>query len=183
MLSHREVWAVVGAKFLSDGAWYFYMFWLPKFFGRVSNRHQRGGQHRLDSLRGLGRRLPGRRRIFELAAGARRSVNAVAQTRARRERGADAVGDAGAAIAFGRLGDFYFQPRVFRPAIVVHARHDSADRHDFPRAVGTLAGLVGFGGAMGGVLLGQIVGYCAITVTATRPRSSFPARCTSPRSF
>jgi len=26
-------------------------------------------------------------------------------------------------------------------------------------AVGTLAGLVGFGGAMGGVLLGQIVGY------------------------
>ncbi|HEX7577250.1 MAG TPA: MFS transporter, partial [Verrucomicrobiae bacterium] len=31
LLSHREVWAVVGAKFLSDGAWYFYMFWLPKF--------------------------------------------------------------------------------------------------------------------------------------------------------
>ena len=27
------------------------------------------------------------------------------------------------------------------------------------RAVGTLAGLVGFGGAMGGVLLGQVVGY------------------------
>jgi ACS family hexuronate transporter-like MFS transporter len=27
------------------------------------------------------------------------------------------------------------------------------------RAVGTLAGLVGFGGAMGGVLLGQIVGW------------------------
>jgi ACS family hexuronate transporter-like MFS transporter len=27
------------------------------------------------------------------------------------------------------------------------------------RAVGTLAGLVGLGGAMGGVLLGQVVGY------------------------
>jgi ACS family hexuronate transporter-like MFS transporter len=27
------------------------------------------------------------------------------------------------------------------------------------RAVGTLAGLVGFGGAMGGVLLGQLVGW------------------------
>ncbi len=27
------------------------------------------------------------------------------------------------------------------------------------RAVGTLAGLVGFGGAMGGVLLGQVVGW------------------------
>ncbi len=27
------------------------------------------------------------------------------------------------------------------------------------RAVGTLAGLVGFGGAMGGIVLGQIAGY------------------------
>jgi len=30
LLQYREVWAVVGAKFLSDAAWYFYMFWLPK---------------------------------------------------------------------------------------------------------------------------------------------------------
>jgi ACS family hexuronate transporter-like MFS transporter len=31
LLNHRETWAVVVAKFLSDGAWYFYLFWLPKF--------------------------------------------------------------------------------------------------------------------------------------------------------
>ena len=31
LLQHRETWAVVGAKFLSDGAWYFYLFWLPKY--------------------------------------------------------------------------------------------------------------------------------------------------------
>ncbi|HOB33467.1 MAG TPA: MFS transporter, partial [Verrucomicrobiota bacterium] len=31
LLAHREVWAVVIAKFLTDAAWYFYMFWLPKF--------------------------------------------------------------------------------------------------------------------------------------------------------
>ena len=31
LLRHRETWAVVGAKFLSDGAWYFYLFWLPKY--------------------------------------------------------------------------------------------------------------------------------------------------------
>jgi len=31
LLQHRETWAVVFAKFLSDGAWYFYMFWLPKY--------------------------------------------------------------------------------------------------------------------------------------------------------
>jgi ACS family hexuronate transporter-like MFS transporter len=31
LLQHRETWAVVFAKFLSDGAWYFYLFWLPKY--------------------------------------------------------------------------------------------------------------------------------------------------------
>ena len=31
LLGHRETWAIVGAKFLSDGAWYFYLFWLPKY--------------------------------------------------------------------------------------------------------------------------------------------------------
>src|SRR5215472_1600393 len=31
LLRHRETLAVVGAKFLSDGAWYFYLFWLPKY--------------------------------------------------------------------------------------------------------------------------------------------------------
>ena len=30
VLQHREAWALVFAKFLSDAAWYFYMFWLPK---------------------------------------------------------------------------------------------------------------------------------------------------------
>ena len=27
----REVWGLVFAKFLSDAAWYFYLFWLPKY--------------------------------------------------------------------------------------------------------------------------------------------------------
>ena len=31
LLRRREVAGVVGAKFLSDGAWYFYLFWLPKY--------------------------------------------------------------------------------------------------------------------------------------------------------
>src|SRR5205823_8360712 len=26
-----EVWGLVVAKFLSDSAWYFYLFWLPKY--------------------------------------------------------------------------------------------------------------------------------------------------------
>lgn len=31
LLRHRETWGVVIAKFLSDAAWYFYLFWLPKY--------------------------------------------------------------------------------------------------------------------------------------------------------
>jgi MFS transporter, ACS family, hexuronate transporter len=32
LLRHRETWGMVSAKFLSDAAWYFYLFWLPKYF-------------------------------------------------------------------------------------------------------------------------------------------------------
>jgi len=31
LLRIRESWGLVSAKFLSDAAWYFYLFWLPKF--------------------------------------------------------------------------------------------------------------------------------------------------------
>ncbi|WP_447756149.1 MFS transporter [Sphingopyxis fribergensis] len=31
LLARREVAGLVGAKFLSDAAWYFYLFWLPKY--------------------------------------------------------------------------------------------------------------------------------------------------------
>src|SRR5215472_4397580 len=31
LFSHTEVWGLVSAKFLSDAAWYFYLFWLPKY--------------------------------------------------------------------------------------------------------------------------------------------------------
>ncbi|HOK44421.1 MAG TPA: MFS transporter [Bryobacteraceae bacterium] len=31
----RKVWGLLGAKFLSDCAWYFFIFWLPKYLGDV----------------------------------------------------------------------------------------------------------------------------------------------------
>jgi len=31
LLRLRATWALLAAKFLSDGAWYFYLFWLPKY--------------------------------------------------------------------------------------------------------------------------------------------------------
>jgi ACS family hexuronate transporter-like MFS transporter len=31
LLRHRQAWAFVVGKFLTDGVWWFYLFWLPKF--------------------------------------------------------------------------------------------------------------------------------------------------------
>jgi ACS family hexuronate transporter-like MFS transporter len=35
LFGYRQVWALVGAKFLTDAAWFFYIFWLPKYLGDV----------------------------------------------------------------------------------------------------------------------------------------------------
>lgn len=35
LLSYRQVWGLLAAKFLSDSAWYFFIFWLPKYLGDV----------------------------------------------------------------------------------------------------------------------------------------------------
>lgn len=31
LLAYRQVWGLVAARFLSDSAWYFFIFWLPKY--------------------------------------------------------------------------------------------------------------------------------------------------------
>ncbi len=35
LFQYRQVWGLVTAKFLSDSAWYFFIFWLPKYLGDV----------------------------------------------------------------------------------------------------------------------------------------------------
>jgi ACS family hexuronate transporter-like MFS transporter len=35
LLSYRQVWGLCAAKFLSDSAWYFFIFWLPKYLADV----------------------------------------------------------------------------------------------------------------------------------------------------
>jgi len=42
LFRYREVWVLMGAKFFSDAAWYFFVFWLPKYLGDV--RHLNIGQ-------------------------------------------------------------------------------------------------------------------------------------------
>jgi ACS family hexuronate transporter-like MFS transporter len=160
LLSHREVWAVVGAKFLSDGAWYFYMFWLPKFlmetFQIKFNAASSVGWIPY-AASGVGCLVGGGLSSWLLRRGA--SVN-----RARKI----ALGASVAFMPWVMLAPqfhsigwviFIFSLAFFGQqswsTLVMVLPTDMISK----RAVGTLAGLVGFGGAMGGVLLGQIVGW------------------------
>lgn len=160
LLRHRETWAIVGAKFLSDGAWYFYLFWLPKYLFDV---------FRLDikttssigwipyAASGVGCLVGGGFSSWLLKRGM--SVNSSRKL---------ALGASAALMPWVMLVPrlhsvgwviFIFSLAFFGQqswsTLVMILPTDMISK----RAVGTLAGLVGFGGAMGGVVLGQFAGY------------------------
>jgi ACS family hexuronate transporter-like MFS transporter len=35
LFRYRQIWGLLAAKFLSDAAWYFFIFWLPKYLGDI----------------------------------------------------------------------------------------------------------------------------------------------------
>ncbi len=160
ILAHTEVKAVVFAKFLSDGAWYFYLFWLPKYlFDAFHLDIKTAGSIGWIpyAASGLGALVGGGLSSALLGRGA--SVN-----RARKV----ALGLSAALMPWVMLAPhtqsvplviFLFSLAFFGQqswsTLIMVLPTDMIPR----RAVGTLAGLVGFGGAMGGVALGQVVGW------------------------
>jgi ACS family hexuronate transporter-like MFS transporter len=160
LLRFRETWTVVIAKFLSDAAWYFYLFWLPKFL--------------FDSFH-LDIKTAGAIGWIPYAASGVGSFCGGALSSQLLKRGATvnvarkvALGASAALMPWVWLVPsmhsvgwviFIFSLAFFGQqswsTLVMVLPTDLIDR----RAIGTLAGMVGFGGAMGGVLLGQIVGY------------------------
>jgi ACS family hexuronate transporter-like MFS transporter len=160
LLEHRETWAVAGAKFLSDGAWYFYLFWLPKYlFDAFQLNIKTAGSIGWIpyAASGVGCLAGGGLSSWLLKRGL--SVNASRKI----ELGASAalmpwvmlaprMHSVGWVIFLFSLAFFGQQSWS---TLVMILPTDLISR----QAVGTLAGLVGFGGAMGGVLLGQIVGW------------------------
>jgi len=159
LLRFRQTWGVVIAKFLSDAAWYFYLFWLPKYLYDA-----RGFDIKAVATfawipplaAGIGCLVGGSLSSYLL----RRQL---ALDRARKiALGASAVVmplilfvpqvPVGWAIALFSVA--YFGQQSWSTLVMV------LPADIFPRAsVGAVAGLVGFGGAMGGVVFGQAVGY------------------------
>ncbi len=160
LLRHRETWAIVGAKFLSDGAWYFYLFWLPKYLFDAFQLDIKtaGGIGWIPyAASGVGCLFGGGLSSWLLTRGV--SVNWSRKL---------ALGASAALMPWVMFVPhmqsvgwviFIFSLAFFGQqswsTLVMILPTDMISK----RAVGTLAGLVGFGGAMGGVLLGQIVGW------------------------
>jgi ACS family hexuronate transporter-like MFS transporter len=155
----RETWGLVGAKFLSDAAWFFYLFWLPKYLydARGFDIKAVGTFAWMPSAAaGVGCLLGGAfssyllRRRFSL--GVARKV---------------ALGISAALMPFVILIPHvavscaitlfcvaYFGEQSWSTLVMV------LPTDLFPQnVVGSVAGLVGFGGAMGGIAFGEIVGY------------------------
>ena len=160
LLQHRETWAVVGAKFLSDGAWYFYLFWLPKYLFDTFHLDIKtaGGVGWIPyAASGVGCLVGGGFSSWLLKRGF--SVNGSRKL----ALGASAalmpwvmlvpqLHSVGWVICIFSLA--FFGQQSWSTLVMVLPT-DMIPK----RAVGTLAGLVGFGGAMGGVVLGQLAGY------------------------
>jgi MFS transporter, ACS family, hexuronate transporter len=155
----RETWGLVIAKFLSDAAWFFYLFWLPKYLydARGFDIKAVGTFAWMPSAAaGIGCLLGGGFSSYlvrrHLSLGMARKV---------------ALGLSAAVMPFAilvphvpvswALGLFclaYFGQQSWSTLVMVLP----ADL--FPQSiVGSVAGLVGFSGAMGGIVFGEIAGY------------------------
>jgi ACS family hexuronate transporter-like MFS transporter len=155
----REAWGLILAKFLSDAAWYFYLFWLPKYLydARGFDIKAVGTLAWIpNAAAGVGCLLGGGLSSYLI----RRHVSI---GRARKVT----LGLSAAVMPFivlvphipvsWSLALFslaYFGQQSWSTLVMVLPT-DLFPRH----VVGSVAGLLGFGGAMGGIAFGQLVGY------------------------
>jgi ACS family hexuronate transporter-like MFS transporter len=159
LLRIREVWGLVAGKFLSDAAWYFYLFWLPKYLydARRFDIKSVGMFAWIPyAAAGIGCLVGGwfssylLTRDFSLGV-ARKSalgLSAVVMPLI------ILVPHVAVSWAIAIFSVAYFGQQSWSTLVMVLPT-DLLPR----RVVGSVAGLVGFGGAMGGIAFGQVVGY------------------------
>jgi MFS transporter, ACS family, hexuronate transporter len=155
----RETWGLVTAKFLSDAAWFFYLFWLPKYLYDA-----RGFDIKAVGLfawmpnaaAGVGCLLGGGfssylvRRHFSIDAARKVALGASAFLMPL----VILIPHSPVSWAIGLFCLAYFGQQSWSTLVMV------LPTDLFPQeTVGSVAGLVGFGGAMGGIVFGQLAGY------------------------
>jgi len=159
LLRVRESWGLVSAKFLSDAAWYFYLFWLPKYLydARSFDVKAVGTFAWIPyAAAGVGCLLGGWfssylvRRQFSLNVARKLALGLSAAVMP----SILLVPRLPVAWALAIFSLAYFGQQSWSTLVMV------LPTDLFPASVvGSVAGLVGFGGAMGGIAFGQLVGY------------------------
>jgi MFS transporter, ACS family, hexuronate transporter len=159
LLRIRESWGLVLAKFLTDGAWYFYLFWLPKYLydARGFDIKAVGKLAGIPFLAaGIGCLLGGWfsshlvRRAFSLGVARKLALGLSAAVMPL----VFFIPHARIALVFVIFSLAYFGQQSWSTLVMV------LPTDLFPQSVvGAVAGLVGFGGAMGGIVFGELVGY------------------------
>lgn len=159
LLRFRETWGVIGAKFLSDAAWYFYMFWLPKYL--------------LDA-RGFNIKAVGSVAWIPFAAAALGCVvgGGLSSWLLHRGHSVNAARKIALGLSAAMMPCVIFVPHVSVAWVILLFSVAFFGQQSwstlvmtlptdlFPKnAIGTVAGFVGLGGALGGVVMGQSAGY------------------------
>jgi MFS transporter, ACS family, hexuronate transporter len=159
LFSYVEVWGLVFAKFLSDAGWYFYLFWLPKYLYDVRgfDVKQVGYYAWIPyAAAGVGCLAGGWFSGWLLGRG--KSVNFARKA----ALGASAavmplillVPHVPVQLAIVVFSVAFFGQQSWSTLIMI------VPTDLFPqRVVGSVAGFVGFGGAIGGVVFNLVVGY------------------------
>jgi MFS transporter, ACS family, hexuronate transporter len=159
LLRIRESWGLITAKFLSDAAWFFYLFWLPKYLydARAFDIKAIGTFAWMPSAAaGVGCLLGGGFSSYLVRR--KCSINLSRKL---------ALGLSATCMPFIILVPYvpaswaialfclaYFGQQSWSTLVMVLP----VDLFP-PSVVGSVAGLVGFGGAMGGIAFGELVGY------------------------
>lgn len=159
LLRFRETWGIAGAKFLTDAAWYFYMFWLPKY---------------LLDVRGFDIKAVGSVAWIPFAAAAVGCLcgGGLSSWLLRRGSSVNASRKIALGLSAALMPCVMLVPQVSVPWVIFLFSVAFFGQQSwstlvmilptdlFPRqALGTVAGFVGLGGALGGVVLGQLAGY------------------------
>jgi ACS family hexuronate transporter-like MFS transporter len=147
------------AKVLSDAAWYFYLFWLPKYLYDARGFNIKGvGRYAWipSAAAGAGCLLGGWfssylvRREFTLGVARKLALGLSAGVMPF----IIMVPHVGVSWAIFLFSVAYFGQQSWSTLVMV------LPTDLFPRSVvGSVAGLVGFGGAMGGIAFGQVAGF------------------------
>ncbi|MGA2814369.1 MAG: MFS transporter [Candidatus Acidiferrum sp.] len=155
----RETWGLMTAKFLSDAGWFFYLFWLPKYLydARGFDIKAVGTFAWMPgAAAGVGCLLGGAfssylvRRQFSLGIARKLALGASAAVMPL----VILVPHVRVSWAIALFCLAYFGQQSWSTLVMV------LPTDLFPQSVvASVAGLVGFGGAMGGIVFGQVVGY------------------------